>query len=75
MTFQFLGSGTNVQWVFAVQTEEDAAKFPAVPDHWMNIFTGFNLQMIEHPAAELTDPLVQAEKWEVTKGTCYLNPN
>ena len=34
VTFQYKMSGTNVQWVFAVQDEEDRKRFDGVPTHF-----------------------------------------
>ena len=42
--FPVHGSGTNVQWVFVMQSEEDAAKFPSVPNHWREILSTVNLE-------------------------------
>ena len=59
VTFQYMGSGTNVQWVFVVQDEEDATSFDCVPTHFATILNTVNLEMIERPA--LLDPPVKAE--------------
>ena len=68
MTFQCIGSGTNVQWVFVVQDEEDATSFDCLPTHFASILNAVNLEMIERPA--LFDPTVMAEQWEATKVKC-----
>ena len=58
LTFKYVGSGTNVQWVFVVQDEEDARSFDCVPTHFATILKAVNLEMIERPA--LLDPPVLA---------------
>ena len=73
VSFQYVGSDTNMQWVYAVQTEEDAAKHPSVPRYFNGLFTGENLEMMECP--ELLKPPIVAGEWEVTTVTCLLNPN
>ena len=54
VSFQYVGSGTNMQWVYAVQTEEDAAKHPSVPRYFNGLLTEVNLEMMERP--ELLEP-------------------
>ena len=56
MTFQYMGSGTNVQWVL----EEDAKRLDCISSHFATILNAVNLEMIERPA--LLDPLVLAEQ-------------
>ena len=73
VSFQYVGSGTNMQWVCAVQTEEDTAKHPSVPRYFNGLLTGVNLEMMERP--ELLEPPIVAGEWEVTTVTCLLNPN
>ena len=68
--FQHMGSGTNVQWVFVVQVEEDTQTYDSVPTHFSTILNAVNWEMIERPA--LFEPAVVAEKWESTKVTCRL---
>ena len=60
VTFQFMGGGMNVQWVFAVQTEDDAVKFSSGPNYWMGVLHAVNLEMIERP--ELLEPPVKNEE-------------
>ena len=71
--FQYMGSGTNMQWVYCVQAEEDKAEHTAVPQYANGWITGVNLEMMERP--ELLEPPVVAGEWEETKVTCFLNPN
>ena len=73
VVFQYMGYGTNMQWVYCVQTEEDRAIHPAVPPYFNGLITGVNLEMMERP--ELLDPPVLAGQWEETTVTCMLNPN
>ena len=49
VSFQYMGSGTNMQWVYCVQTEEDAAKHAEVPQYFNVLITGVNLEMMERP--------------------------
>ena len=72
VTFQYMGQGTNMQWVYAVQTEEDRAVHPAVPNSFNGLISAVNLEMMERP--ELLDPPVVAEKWEETTVTCRMTP-
>ena len=71
--FQYMGYGTNMQWVYCVQTDEDRALHPAVPNYFNGVITGVNLEMMERP--ELLEPPVLAEQWEETTVTCKLNPH
>ena len=71
--FQYMGYGTNMQWVYCVQTDEDRALHPAVPNYFNGVITGVNLEMMERP--ELLEPPVVAEQWEETTVTCKLNPH
>ena len=64
------GSGSNVQWVFVVQDEEDAITFDCFPTRFATILNAVNLEMIERPA--LLDPSVLAEQWEVTTVKCRM---
>ena len=73
VSFQCMGYGTNMQWVYCVQTEEDAAKPAEVPQYFNGLITGVNLEMMERP--ELLEPPIVAGKWEETTVTCFLNPN
>ena len=34
VSFQYMGSGTNMQWVYCVSTEADAAKHPIVSQYF-----------------------------------------
>ena len=64
VSFQYTGSGPNVQWVFVVQADEDKGNFESVPPHFQSILNAVNLEMIERPA--LLDPPVKADGWERT---------
>ena len=66
--FKYTGSGTNEQWVFVVQAEEDKGNFDSVPPTFSAILNAVNLEMIERP--ELLDPPVTAEQWEKTTVSC-----
>ena len=65
-----MGYGTNVQWVFCVQAEDDTENFPCVPAYWHGIVNAANLEMFERP--ELLNPQVQANNWESTTVTCAM---
>ena len=65
VAFQYMGQGTNMQWVYAVQTDEDRAVHPAVPPYFNGLITAVNLEMMVHP--ELLDPPVIAEQWRSPK--------
>ena len=54
VTFQYFGSGTNVQWVFVVQDEEDRQTYDCVPPQFSTIINAVNLEMIERPAVRPT---------------------
>ena len=58
-----MGAGTNVQWVFVAQAEEDAKTLESVPTHSSTILNAVNLEMIERPA--LLEPALVPENWEV----------
>ena len=73
VVFQYMGQGTNMQWVYAIQTDEDRAVHPAVPKYFNGLITAVNLEMMERP--ELLDPPVIAEQWEETTVTCKCHPN
>ena len=73
VSFQYMGSGTNMQWVYCVSTEADAAKHPSVPQYFNGVITGVNLEMMERP--ELLEPPIVAGKWEETTVTIFLNPH
>jgi len=73
VVFQYMGYGTNMQWVYCVQTDEDRALHPAAPNYFNGVITGVNLEMMERP--ELLEPPVVAEQWEETTVTCKLNPH
>ena len=73
VVFQYMGYGTNMQWVYAIQTDEDRAVHPAVPNYFNGLITAVNLEMMERP--ELLDPPVIAEQWEETTVTCKMNPH
>ena len=68
ISFQYTGSGTNVQWVFVVQGDEDKGNFESVPPHFPSILNAVNLEMIERPV--LLDPPVKANEWEKTTVKC-----
>jgi len=68
VVFKHIGSGTNVQWVFVVQAEEDKGNFDSVPPTFSAILNAVNLEMIERP--ELLDPPVTAGQWEKTTVSC-----
>ena len=72
VTFQYMGSGTNMRWVYCVSTEADKAKHPIVPMYFNGVITAVNLEMMERP--ELLEPPIVAGKWEETKATCFLHP-
>ena len=65
---KYTGSGTNEQWVFVVQAEEDKGNFDSVPPTFSAILNAVNLEMIERP--EQLDPPVTAEQWEKTTVSC-----
>ena len=69
--FQYMGSGSNMQWVYVVQAKADAQKIDTVPIYWNGILDGINLEMMERP--KLLEPPVVAEQWEVTTVTCLLD--
>ena len=73
VSFQYMGYGTNMQWVYCVQTEEDKLLHAEVPQYFNGVITGVNLEMMERP--ELLEPPVVAGEWEETTVTCLLNPN
>ena len=73
VTFRYMGQGTNMQWVYAVQTEQDRAVHPAVPSSFNSLVSAVNLEMMERP--ELLDPPVLAEQWEETTVSCKMGPN
>ena len=73
VSFQYMGSGTNMQWVYCVSTEADKAKHPIVPMYFNGVLTAVNLEMMECP--ELLEPPIVAGKWEETTVTCFLHPN
>ena len=75
VVFQYMGQGTNMQWVFAVQTDEDRAVHPAVPIYFNGLITAVNLEMMHTERPELLDPPVIAEQWEETTVTCRMNPH
>ena len=58
VSFQYMGSGTNMQWVYCVQTEADAAKRERVPQYFNGLITGVNLEMMERP--KLLEPPILA---------------
>ena len=68
ISFQYTGSGTNVQSVFVVQGDEDKGNFESVPPHFPSILNAVNLEMIERPV--LLDPPVKANEWEKTTVKC-----
>ena len=70
VTFQHMGFGTNVYWVFMAKYEEDARTFNCVPTHFATILNAVNLEMTERPA--LFNPPVKAEQWEMMKVQCRL---
>ena len=72
VSFQYIGYGTNMQWVYCVQTEEDKLLHAEVPPYFNGVITGVNLEMMERP--ELLESPVVAGKWEETTVTCFLNP-
>ena len=68
IAFNYTGSGTNVQWVFVVQADEEKGNFDSVPSNFPSILNAVNLEMIERPA--LLDPPVTANDWEKTTVKC-----
>ena len=71
VVFQYMGYGTNMQWVYAIQTDEDRAVHPAVPNYFKGLIPAVNLEMMERP--ELLDPPVIAEQWEEMTVTCKMH--
>ena len=68
VVFSYTGCGTNVQWVFIVQADEDKGNFESVPSNFSAILNAVNLEMIERP--QLLDPPVTADNWEKTIVCC-----
>ena len=68
VVFKHIGSGTNVQWVFVVQAEDDKGNFDSVPPNFSAILNAVNLEMIERP--DLLNPPVTAGVWEKTTVSC-----
>ena len=60
-------TGTNVQWVFVVQAEDDKGNFDSVPPNFSAILNAVNLEMIERP--DMLNPPVTAAAWEKTTVT------
>ena len=56
VVFSYTGCGTNVQWVFIVQADEEKGNFESVPSNFSAILNAVNLEMIERP--QLLDPPV-----------------
>ena len=65
VVFQYMGYGTNIQWVYTIQTDEDRAVHPAVPNYFNGVIT----------TVKTIEPPVLAEQWEETTVTCKLNPH
>ena len=68
VVFSYTGCGTNVQWVFIVQADEEKGNFDSVPSNFSAILNAVNLEMIERP--HLLDPPVTADNWEKTTVCC-----
>ena len=68
VVFKHIGVGTNVQWVFVVQAEDDKGNFDGVPSNFAAILNAVNLEMIERPG--LLNPPVTAAAWEKTTVSC-----
>ena len=64
VSFQYMGYGTNMQWVYCVQTEEGKLLHAEVPQYFTGVIFGVNLEMMERP--ELLEPPVVAGEWEET---------
>ena len=47
VVFSYTGCGTNVQWVFIVQADEEKGNFESVPSTFSAILNAVNLEMIE----------------------------
>ena len=45
VVFKYMGQGTNMQWVYAVQTDEDRAVHPAVHAKLLQRFDYVQLQL------------------------------
>ena len=47
VSFNYTGSGTNVQWAFIVQGDEEKGNFESVTSNLPSIRNAVNLEMIE----------------------------